>query len=64
MKNSTLFNTIVELRASGITLKDIQNELDYREQANVLDGIGGWNDDLIYYPTEELQDMELAWEEN
>ena len=64
MKNSTLFNTIVELKASGVTLKDIQDELDYRERANVLDGIGGWNDDLIYYPTEELQDIELVWEED
>ena len=64
MKNSILFNTIVGLRVSGITLTDIQNELDYREQANALDGIGGWNDDLIYYTTEELQDIELAWEED
>ena len=63
MKNVTLFNAIVELKASGIKLKDIQNELDYREQANVLDGIAGWNDDLIYYTTEELQDIELAWAE-
>ncbi len=63
MKNVTLFNAIVELKASGIKLKDIQNELDYREQANVLDGIASWNDDLIYYTTKELQDIELAWAE-
>ena len=57
-------NIILELKKIGVTLEDIHDELDYRGQANVLDGIGGWNDGLIYYSTEELQNIELYWEEN
>lgn len=52
---------IKALQDDGITLTQISEELNYRERANVQDGHSGWDDNLIDYPTEELERIEAAW---
>lgn len=46
------------IEAGRISLKQIQDELDYREMACVEDGMAGWDDDLVEYTTAELQEIE------
>lgn len=53
---------IPELKKSGVSLPQIQEELDYRERSQVSDGREGWDDALIDYSTEELTNAEILWD--
>lgn len=56
MKN---IDSIVErLRRDGVTIKQISDELNYREIAS---SDTRWDDDLCEYDTEELKDIERFW---
>jgi len=52
-------NDIARLKADGVTLEQISEELDYR--GNAAEG-SRWDDDLYEYSTEELTEIEIAWE--
>ena len=56
--NNDILNMVMNLKSDGVTLSDIENELDYRESA--LDGMK-WDDNLIDYSTWELRDIEQSW---
>jgi hypothetical protein len=49
---------IDQLKQDGVTLKQIQTELDYRDVSNY-----GWYDDLYEYSTEELEQIENEWKD-
>lgn len=51
---------IENLKREGVTLNDIHNELDYRDRASCENK---WDDNLYEYSTEELQEIEVKWEE-
>ena len=51
-------NFIENLKASKITLKQVAEEIDYRDKA----GEGSrWDNDLYDYSTEELVEIESNW---
>ena len=64
LREHYIANTIPYFKSIGVTLKDITEELDYRDRA----GIGeteincGWNDALYYYSARELNDIESIWD--
>lgn len=47
---------IRQLKCDGITLEQIGEELDYRERSSL-----NWDDALIKYSTEELEQIEIEW---
>jgi len=49
---------IKNLRINDICLTDVENELDYRDQAA---SDMKWDDNLYEYTTEELADIEELW---
>ena len=49
---------IAILKYRNVTLEQISSELDYREQAGEY---SRWDDDLLEYSTEELQEVENNW---
>lgn len=51
-------DAIAMLRKDGITLTDIENELEYRD--NAAEGMN-WDDNLFEYTYEELADIEQLW---
>ena len=48
---------INELTLSDITLQDVSNELDYRENSND----NRWDDNLYEFSTDELNRIECVW---
>jgi len=50
--------SIKYLRESGVTLERVQEELDYRDSSNL-----SWDSDLYEYSTEELEEMEVNWDD-
>ena len=55
----------IQMKANGITIEQIKEELEYREQAGDGDGrFHGWNDELCEYTKEELEIIAYElWEE-
>ena len=49
---------IRKLKADGITLEEVAEELNYRHNANDLK----WDDNLFEYSTEELELIEQFWD--
>lgn len=64
-KKEYCINTICpNLKKDGVTLEQIQKELDFREMNQIFDGRDGWDDNLLDYSTEELTDVEVLWDGN
>ena len=59
-----MFDAVEEIRtlkSCGITLNEISEELNYRDNAS--EGMR-WDDNLYEYATGELEEIEKIWEEN
>jgi len=54
----TIAEMIRKLKADGITLEEVAEELNYRDNANV----SKWDDNLFEYSTEELELIEQFWD--
>lgn len=51
---------IERLKAVGVNLTQISEELNYRDEAGKE---SRWDDDLYDYSTDDLEQIELAWHE-
>lgn len=54
------------LQSNGVTIKQIDEELEYRNNANIDEPepgchTCGWDDDLCKYTTAELERIQTAW---
>lgn len=54
----TIAEMIRKLKADGITLEEVAEELNYRDNAND----SKWDDNLFEYSTEELELIEQFWD--
>ena len=63
-KRKYCMETIIpELRSAGVTLEQLAEELEYRDRNGITEAREGWDDELYFYSTEELEDAEELWEE-
>lgn len=53
---------IPNLKKEGVTLPQLQKELDWREMEQIFDGSDGLDEMLRAYSTEELDDAETLWD--
>ena len=53
---------IPELKEIGVTLEQLSEELNYRDRAGIIEAREGWDDDLYFYSTEELEYAEELWD--
>ena len=56
--NKTLIKNMEQMKIDGVTLSEIYEELDYRDQA---DCNSRWNDNLYEYSTSELEQIASWW---
>ena len=63
-KRKYCMETIIpNLKNAGVTLDQLSEELDYRDRNGITEAREGWDDDLYFYSTEELEDAEELWDE-
>lgn len=55
-----ILETVIRMKADGITLNDISEELTYRDRTGDSQK---WDDNLYDYSTDELEEIEIsdAW---
>lgn len=56
--NESVQDIITVLKHRNVTLQQVSDELDYRDQAS--EG-SKWDDDLYEYETSELEEIEEYW---
>ena len=62
-KRAYCINVIIpNLKKAGVTLPQLQEELDFREMNQIFDGQDGYDEMLVDYSTEELDDAETLWD--
>lgn len=62
-KRAYFIKTIIRsLKKSGVSLPQIQEELDFREARQIVDGRDGSDADLLNYSTEDLDGAETFWD--
>lgn len=63
-KRKYCMETIIpNLKNAGVTLDQLSEELDYRDRNGITKAREGWDDDLYFYSTKELEGAEELWNE-